>query len=175
MDCKACGSKIPNWARVGERTVNLSNRRYCLVCSPYGERAKNSKTGCLKTCSRCHNPQPTSQFYPRRKRVGIGNLSPWCRKCYRDDAATRQRAFKERCIQYKGGACLKCGYNRYSGAMDFHHRDPTKKDFGLSRRRSCTWTEEIQRELDKCDLLCANCHRETHAELGLPVPHAPVV
>jgi len=68
---------------------------------------------------------------------------------------------KLKAIEYKGGECQRCGYNKCYSAMDFHHRDPAEKDMVWSqiRRQSL---EMITKELDKCDLLCANCHREEH-------------
>jgi hypothetical protein len=77
--------------------------------------------------------------------------------------ATQTRLYlKERAIAYLGGKCQVCGYDKCAAAMDFHHRDPRQKDFHISSKQS--W-EAIQPELDKCCLLCANCHRETHAGL----------
>lgn len=78
-------------------------------------------------------------------------------------ASEKRRRLKERAVAYLGGACRVCGYARCSSAFDFHHVDDRTKDFNISDRRS--WTEALQRELDKCVLLCSNCHRETHAGL----------
>ena len=64
-------------------------------------------------------------------------------------------------IKYKGGKCIKCGYDRCYSALEFHHRDKTQKEFCWSQMRNKAWATII-RELDKCDLLCANCHREEH-------------
>ena len=47
--------------------------------------------------------------------------------------------------------------------LDFHHRDRTQKRFGVSRAvQHCASRETIQIEIDKCDLLCSNCHRKEH-------------
>jgi hypothetical protein len=72
---------------------------------------------------------------------------------------------KHKCIEYKGGSCIKCGYNKNSSALEFHHLDRNYKDFSISELRRKPF-EDIKRELDKCILLCANCHREEH------YPHA---
>jgi len=64
-------------------------------------------------------------------------------------------------VNYKGGKCCCCDYDRYLGALEFHHVDPTQKDFELSNIK-CYVLETIQQELDKCILLCSNCHREVH-------------
>ena len=74
-------------------------------------------------------------------------------------------------IDYKGGKCqnpdcsTKGGYNRSINGLEFHHIDPTKKEFSISQIRLCKMNEKIKKELDKCDLLCANCHREIHEKL----------
>ena len=54
--------------------------------------------------------------------------------------------------------CMDCGYNSHSCALDFDHRDPTSKLFTISNGSSKHWTF-IQEEIDKCDIVCANCHR----------------
>lgn len=68
---------------------------------------------------------------------------------------------KERAIEYKGGKCIICEYNRCTTALEFHHLDPTKKDFGISSNTNRAW-DKIKEELDKCILVCSNCHREIH-------------
>ena len=71
-----------------------------------------------------------------------------------------RKKLKEKAVEYKGGKCIKCGYNNYIGALEFHHRDPKEKDFSIGQY-TYSW-ERVKAELDKCDLLCANCHREVH-------------
>jgi hypothetical protein len=68
---------------------------------------------------------------------------------------------KIKAIEYKGGACKHCGYSKYYGALEFHHLDPNEKDFSWQKLRLRSW-DSITSELDKCILLCANCHREEH-------------
>lgn len=68
-------------------------------------------------------------------------------------------------VAYKGGCCSACGYKKSLAAMDFHHLNPAEKDFEIGGLSS-NW-EKIAKELDKCVLLCANCHRELHEELSL--------
>lgn len=75
----------------------------------------------------------------------------------------RRQATKEKAIEYKGGKCQKCGYNKCSWVFDFHHLDKNKKDFTLSSYLTLSW-EKIKKELDKCIMVCANCHREIHYE-----------
>lgn len=76
------------------------------------------------------------------------------------EAASRRLALKERAVAFLGGKCVICGYDRCLAALDFHHQDGRDKDFAISSKTS--W-KAIEPELRKCDLLCANCHREVHA------------
>jgi len=77
-----------------------------------------------------------------------------------------RKRLKQRAVDYKGGSCNLCGYNRCVEALQFHHRDPDQKDFGIAKSGRCHTWEKVQEELDKCDMLCANCHAETHAGLA---------
>ena len=70
---------------------------------------------------------------------------------------------KVKLVEYKGGKCCKCGYNKSIKALEFHHINPNEKDFTISGK---SWSfEKLKREVDKCVLLCANCHIETHEEI----------
>ena len=74
----------------------------------------------------------------------------------------RRKRLKEMVVEYKGGKCVVCGYKKYVGAFDLHHRDGKTKGFGLSTRGLTRSWEKIKAEADKCILVCANCHREIH-------------
>ena len=82
------------------------------------------------------------------------------RKRNKESYNKNKRNLKQKYIEYKGGKCEKCGYNKSLNALEFHHRNPKEKEFTLSGIRR-GW-EETKRELDKCDLFCSNCHREIH-------------
>lgn len=70
---------------------------------------------------------------------------------------------KYEAILAHGGGCKICGYNRNIGVLEFHHRNPDEKEFQIDMRAfSNTNLEKLQKELNKCDLLCSNCHRELH-------------
>jgi len=66
-------------------------------------------------------------------------------------------------IKIKGSKCKNCGYNKNLAALSFHHIDPKSKSFELDVRNcsNSKWSS-ILLEVDKCDLLCANCHMEIH-------------
>jgi hypothetical protein len=66
-------------------------------------------------------------------------------------------------VDYKGGACVLCGYDKCLRAMDFHHLDPTHKRGRTAANRSWEW---IRAELDRCMLVCSNCHFELEADGG---------
>jgi DNA invertase Pin-like site-specific DNA recombinase len=74
----------------------------------------------------------------------------------------RKRKKKE-LVEYKGGCCEKCGYNKSIEVLQFHHLDPNEKDFTISGKSYSI--ERLKKEVDKCILVCANCHIEIHEEL----------
>jgi len=95
-----------------------------------------------------------------------GKIQSYCRKCNHQNTLDRQRDFKKKCTEYKGSKCVCCGYDKYIGSLDFHHLDPNKKDFTISHFRNTSFTKnevKIKKELDKCILVCRNCHGEIHA------------
>jgi hypothetical protein len=67
---------------------------------------------------------------------------------------------KEILVAEAGGACLLCGYSRYIGALQFHHRDPATKVFGIGQEGVTRSLAVMREEAAKCDLVCANCHAE---------------
>lgn len=77
-----------------------------------------------------------------------------------------RQKIKEKAIKYKGGKCMICGYDKSNWSLDFHHRDPNEKDFGIASSNILKW-DLLKIELDKCDLLCKNCHGELHEKLNL--------
>lgn len=79
------------------------------------------------------------------------------------DTSSYRREVKRKLIEYKGGKCQICGYNRCQEALEFHHLDPSQKDFTISGGTKSF--ESLKPEVDKCILVCANCHREIHAGL----------
>jgi transposase len=83
-----------------------------------------------------------------------------CLRCRRNAVVRRRRKVKENLVADAGGACAICGYSRYSGALQFHHLEPTEKLFTLSADGVSRSIERARREAKKCALLCANCHAE---------------
>jgi len=81
----------------------------------------------------------------------------------RKAVAERRKKLRQMARESKGGKCMICGYKWYQGALDFHHRNSKQKDFGISFRGLTRSWEKIKKEIEKCVLVCANCHREIHA------------
>ena len=88
-----------------------------------------------------------------------------CVKCLAEGVTRFRRRVKERLIEYKGGLCVRCGYDKCQSALELHHRDPSEKEFMLSRSNNKPF-DLLCEEADKCDLLCANCHREVHQDFA---------
>ena len=102
--------------------------------------------------------------------------NPMCQICGKD---TTHQKFKTMCmscrtkvrrhraklaaIEYLGGKCKHCGTAHHPSAMEFHHRDPQNKEVTIGMVANKQWAV-IKKELDKCDLLCSNCHRVFHSE-----------
>ncbi|MDO8625996.1 MAG: hypothetical protein Q7K39_00880 [Candidatus Magasanikbacteria bacterium] len=74
----------------------------------------------------------------------------------------RRRLIRDMAIKCGGGQCALCGYNRCENALEFHHRMAKSKDFGISAKGYTRSWAMVKKEIDKCILLCANCHREVH-------------
>jgi predicted HNH restriction endonuclease len=87
-----------------------------------------------------------------------------CKKCHSKATYQRQKGIRLRLLEEFGAKCQICGYSKYSGALEFHHRDPTQKD----PKQFNSWGnyEKQRKELDKCVLLCSNCHKEVHGEVA---------
>ena len=80
----------------------------------------------------------------------------------------RRQRLKEMAIEYKGRKCIFCGYSKCVDALDFHHLHESTKSFGIAKDGLTRSWEKIKKELDKCILICSNCHREIHAGLRQP-------
>jgi hypothetical protein len=85
-------------------------------------------------------------------------------------SAEYQMRAKIKAIKYLGGRCQRCKFEHPS-ALQFHHRDPSLKILSITMKelgspKKHPWDTVIRPELDKCDLLCANCHFLTHAMLS---------
>ena len=130
---------------------------------------KKWETSGKKFCNRCSEIKTLDEFYKRRNK---SEPSPYCKPCTNNQTTERHRDFKKKCVEHKGGKCICCGFDSFMSALEFHHLDPEQKDFNMMRVRSTNFNKnpQVKKELDKCVLLCSNCHRGVHSgEVVLPV------
>ena len=150
-ECLVCGNK-----KEIQTTHLMSGASKSCGC----QAKKFGQENIQKTCILCgqifmanvHNRQYCYDCSP----IGISST---------DSLRLKKRKLKHILINYKGGKCQKCGYDRCEGALQFHHRNPAEKDFGLSDVNLNGTDHSLKillLEADKCDLLCANCHAEIH-------------
>jgi 5-methylcytosine-specific restriction endonuclease McrA len=83
-----------------------------------------------------------------------------CSKCRSAQVARRRRRVKRILVREAGGRCARCGYDRYVGALQFHHLDPAEKSFHLGMGGLTRSLDAMRAEAAKCVLLCSNCHAE---------------
>ena len=114
------------------------------ICELCGKRFEIKKKG--NTRKYCYECSPA--FHKNNKKEYI----------YRQ--VQFRKAMKKYGVEYLGGRCQRCGYNKCMGALSFHHKDPRKKEYNFND--STMSIEKYKKELDKCILLCANCHMEEH-------------
>lgn len=76
-----------------------------------------------------------------------------------------RRSMKLHAIKILGGKCSRCSYNKCVDALEFHHKNPNVKEFKLGSGNTMSW-KEYKKEVSKCVLLCSNCHKEVHSEIG---------
>lgn len=149
----------------------------CVVCGQLFECKKSTAKYCSRKCSdrarwqRIKNGelmwnQPHichlcgKQFVPK---TAAANKRTCCYECMPDGIQLTRSMFLAKIKQARGGKCSRCGYDTCLGALEFHHLDPTQKDFTISNANFKL--EEAIEESKKCVLLCANCHREYHCGL----------
>jgi len=157
-DCRKCKNPIPSQVLIDGRQRNLCNRVYCLTCSPFGIHNTRRldyvrQEGKELLCSKCR----CLYIYKR----GKGMTTRRCASCL---VSTRRDVIKRRSVDYKGGCCVLCGYSRCMSSLVFHHLNPSEKKFGIGSNYNKSWVS-IKEELDKCVLLCHNCHSEYHEGL----------
>jgi len=115
-----------------------------------------------KVCPQCNLEKPKTEFYMKSLR-GKKRPGSWCKSCMNNKVITRQRGYKNTYVQMKGGCCQACGFDKYDGAMEFHHVDPASKEETIARMARSPSSPEIIAELAKCVLVCSNCHKMIHA------------
>jgi hypothetical protein len=113
-----------------------------------------------KKCSKCFVEKSKDQFYSRK---GRKDSYSYCKDCFNQYCMDRWKERKIKIVDEMGGCCSRCGYNKSLSALEFHHKDKTTKEYEWSKMRMLS-EEKLNKELAKCILVCANCHREIHDE-----------
>jgi hypothetical protein len=81
-----------------------------------------------------------------------------CSKCNTDAVVRGRRRVKERLVEEAGGKCVRCGFSEHPAGLQFHHLDPSEKEFAVSHKGVTVALERTRAEARKCVLLCATCH-----------------
>lgn len=150
--CYKCGVSFTNWARIGGHLHNVSNRKYCLTCSPFGVH-NTRQIHRSSICRVCGESDP-SKFYSPSRRI--------CRRCRNDQTMKRMSECRTYTRKILGDKCAICGYDTHKCSLAVHHVDPAKKDPNF--RNSRGWSNKrIAKELEGCILLCMNCHCAVHS------------
>jgi hypothetical protein len=162
----SCTCENPACGKVFEKEAyqfQKSNHHFCCrSCSvTFFNHVSPKRSKQLRVCVVCgvpvHRFQKRCDEHRRKQKV----VSPL------QAVKTHYQLRKAQAIEYKGGSCCLCGYKRTPRSLHFHHNDPSQKDFKISGG-NMSW-ERMKAELDKCILVCANCHGEIHdglIELG---------
>lgn len=156
--CQKCQQEFESKVEIEGKIRNLQNRRFCLQCSPFGKHNTVDLSTDNKEknqhCKECNRYFQVDRAKGHRRKI--------CNSCC---VMKAQRRKKQIAIDEYGGKCIKCGYNKCIDALEFHHREGKEESPAYI---ICRWSlERAKIELDKCDLLCSNCHREEHARLNV--------
>ncbi len=176
--CGSCGVRRRSYPELKIKHVIL-NGQECKRCSSCGvaktlddfQKCKDISDGLASSCRLCKNKK-TQTFRALNRDHFLKQSRERENKEYalnRDSLSSAQRQkthdLKRKAVEYLGGKCLDCFLiTSVLRIYDFHHRDPTEKDLNVGQCRSFCWNS-IVKELDKCDLLCANCHRIRHYKM----------
>ena len=171
LTCIKCAKNFNGQIEFNGKIRYVYSRKLCFDCSPYLGKKSNSSYFRWKRenkksswCSGCKKELPLENFYLKKSKEGNNRPQSLCKICNNKRSRERSSSFKEWAVDYKGGSCIRCGYTRCLDALQFHHRDPSQKDIDISKIK--LWSKEnVKKELDKCDIVCGNCHSEIHYEL----------
>jgi hypothetical protein len=155
--CLNCEKQVPRLAWIDGKKRNLNNRKYCFECSPFGQH----NTRKIHDPASASTPIYECRICSKTYQGGHGQSKGVCSSC-RVSASRRNK--KTALIEYKGGKCVVCNYNSCQQALQFHHKDPNEKEFAVANSGTLD-IKKLKAEVDKCLLVCANCHVEIHAGL----------
>lgn len=157
VSCLSCGKKFYKKNIELKKTPNSFCSQSCSAKYNNNKFPKRKKQ--YGKCNRCKTLIPTKHKYcvPCRK------LKPWIKEALvsKNESVKREGRKKKRmAVNFMGGSCIICKYDKCMGALHFHHVNPDEKEFQISGR-NMSW-QRMKKELLKCVLICANCHSEVH-------------
>lgn len=163
MEVECIGCNNPFDIEPNKKKARLRRGAGNLFCTPECARSWQSRElkrevvsdGVDRVCSKCHEPFSAKESLYREDH----RIRGLCRKCLYKYQNKRLNRRKAQAVVYLGGSCKECGRTGHPVIFDFHHRGDKEFEWGRLRRKS--W-DKIVKELDKCDLLCAPCHRIHH-------------
>lgn len=123
-----------------------------------------------KQCKTCKETKLITEFqssgwYTRKDGTKGQSHKSECKPCFnKANMKKYHQKFDSLGIEWK---CVMCGYDKCKAALDFHHLDPTQKDFSIrgTQTRKGSDIEKLKLEIAKCILVCSNCHREIHDDI----------
>ena len=124
----------------------------------------------MKECSKCKKLLPLNMFSNNKSRKGTLYKRGNCKSCGALSQVDKTKSRKQKLANYKGGACVICGYDSCLRALEFHHITKEEKTFTVADmiggRRGLSYNEEeAKKEVDKTVLLCTRCHAEVHDDM----------
>ena len=155
--CKNCGGYLPNNITIDGKTRNIQNRKYCLICSPFGQH--NTKQ--IHVPGALDEPLRMCKVCNKQYLGGHGKYKDICPSCRVNE---NRKNKKKILVEYKGGKCIICNYSKTVTALEFHHIDPMIKSFTIAQKMNKN-IQILKSESDKCILVCSNCHSEIHEGL----------
>jgi len=154
--CQLAVLKIPKVLTVRQRVLNETSVYQLL---------RGSDSDRLGLNTMCYNEvvQRNCKKHGLTKHFPRQDGSFRCNKCASEWVTNSRRKKKEKLVNLFGGQCKLCGYSKYAGALDFHHKNAAEKEFALSVRGLAYSWDSVLKEAKKCVLLCKNCHAEVES------------
>ena len=138
--CVVCNNEFECWSYAAERRKTCSRQCKSLILDRKAHK-----------CVDCGETNP-GEFYGSKKQT--------CKKCHNVRLIQKRTDMLDRGRNLLGNKCSICGYDKCSAALEFHHTDRSLKEFEIGGAKY-GWAK-MKKEIEKCILLCANCHRELH-------------
>lgn len=180
-DLELTGIRFGKWTVIGKAQSRKDKAYWICQCDCGTMREVQSTSlvnGKSESCGRCgHVKSESTEIIKicdicgkKFKTIPYGKQRRFCYKCSPMNSrgaksiTAIRKAIKKQLVKYKGGKCEICGYDKCYRALQFHHKNPKEKDFSVSAglKLGDFDMNNYYKEVDKCILVCANCHSEIH-------------